>query len=455
MASICQLYLLLTSHPGSFLDYSAWITQRTYSSSDKGPCPINTKPITEGLWLAKYIFDYVTPYLPETYVEHDISLLNLTEQRIEVLNTREFSKLVYLVNRHLILTLETEFSRFDDSLAQLQQEAESGSAGTVSYEQISNFERKIKGTVPNSLDLFLILCLATHASYNKVTQALLDDSISVVEWDEETEQRMVAMMDKVFPASLADPATAASPSSRPGSSNVDDLISAGEENEEGVPLLAHNGAAANGNDDDSDHPLLQKSFHARETYARVPLPKKNYKAGKNWVALGFQGANPTTDFRATGHLGLRFFESYCVSDPEAARNTMAESGSFNGDLSKAWYPVALVSIHMSLFIKKITSGRFLYRGLVFNLDLLSIYELTKTYAHSAEDVNLPELIATIEIQMSEALSNLHNQLVDGYHKFWRSEVKRGVVKTPLDVDASIIRFQESIQFKLFDGDWRV
>lgn len=54
---------------------------------------------------------------------------------------------------------------------------------------------------------------------------------------------------------------------------------------------------------------FSKIFYELDVFSRVPPPKENYKAGKDWVALGFQGANPTTDFRATGHLGLKFLKA--------------------------------------------------------------------------------------------------------------------------------------------------
>lgn len=456
MASIFHLYKCLTAHPGSFLDYSAWIALRGYKSSETGPCPINEQPFTEGLWIAKYIFDCVTPYLPETLAEHDISLYSLDSSGLASLSSHNFSKLIYTVNRHLILDSSSDFIGFDSGIASPE-----GGEQENNCEQIVNFQKRINSNDSDKgLVLFLALCLSAHASYNLATQQLKEDTQLPVQWDDETEERLISIFNSVFPAELADCDYSAqnqsNSSQKQNTRREANDISEGfleDEEVENEPLLSSDGTA-NVVDEEDEHPLFQKSFYAREIYLRVPLPKKRYKAELDWVALGFQGANPTTDFRATGHLGLKFFEGFCISDPELARDLMAESGSFNGDLSKAWYPVALASINMTLFIRKITGGRFLYRGILSNLDLSKIYrELVHKYSDNPESMDISELITTLQAQCMDLLSKLHNTLVSNYHQFWRNEVKKGLVKTPLDVDASIIRFQESIQFKLFDGTW--
>lgn len=464
MSSLFQFYKLLTSHPGSFLDYSAWISLRSFKSSDSGPCPTNKLPATEGLWIAKYIFDYFVPYLPEAYAEHDISLLTLDSAQFDFISTEEFSKLVYLVNRHLILDEKSNFYTFDESISSnyidksVNDSSEMLALQDSKFDEIHSFQKSISdGATDVPLALFLILCLATHTSYTLIASQLKIDSKASVKWDDDTSKRLIEMFDIVFPSSLATEDGDEDNTSASGRDTNDDSFINGDDDElEEAPLLSASGDPNQRSithfADESE--FFQTPLSQREVYLRVPLPKKGYKGEKDWVALGFQGANPTTDFRATGKLGLKQFEHFCLKNPIEARNIMTESGSFNGNLSKAWYSVALVSIHMTLFIQRMLGGRFIYRGLLFNLDLLKVYKsLVADYGQNPENVDVPMLLNKIEGNIAETLSNLHDVLLIKYHKFWKQEVKAGIVKTPLEVDASILRFQESIQYKLFDGEW--
>lgn len=471
MSSIIQFYKLLAFHPGSFLDYSAWIALRSYKTSEQGPCPVNTEPPTEGLWIAKYVFDSLAEYLPETYIEHDISLSTFDASQLTSISSQEFSKLVYLVNRHLILNDNVDFWDFEKSVCESYKAntefclKDSGNFENSDIKNITDFQELLNfNRADENLTLFLILCLATHASYAH-TILLFDYYTNwKVIWEDnlekETSKRLVNMFERVFPSSLATTGDEkADNDTQVSIFNLRDNISSNKDTQEpeSEPLLSASGEPNQDFDthlDDENLDVFQIPMHKRETYLRVPLPKKNYKAERDWTALGFQGSNPTTDFRATGLLGLKFLENFCLSDPVSARNIMFESGSFNADLSKAWYSAALVSIHMTLFINRMLRGRFLHRGLPLNLNLQAIYKsLVSQYNNDIENIDYPGLLNEIQKQIWNAFYKLHNNLVIGYHKFWKNEVRQGIVKTPLEVDASIKRFQESIQYQLFDGKW--
>lgn len=468
MSAIVHFYKLLTTHPGSFLDYSAWISLRSLKSSATGPCPTNAEPETEGLQIARYIFDHLVTFFPEPFVEHDISLSALSSSQINSTSSNDFNTLVYLVNRHLILYDNIEFSSFDEnvsfndlkSTSTYDFNSDSNTSLQLSnskLEEIISFYKRVSNDeTDRQLSLFFILCLAAHTSYNVVAQKFKIDSETEVVWDEKTDKRLVNVFETVFPASLADENEAES--STPGlhESIRDEPFSDDIDDSDNLPLLSSNGEPnhRSGSAEKDDSYLFQIPMNKRETYLRVPLPKKGAKGEKNWVALGFQGRDPTTDFRATGFLGFLLFERFCVSEPVSARNIMFESGSFNGDVSKAWYPAAIISIHMTLFIQRVLGGRFIYRGLFCNLDLLNVYkEMVANPRDGPESVDVSKLVDEIQGQISEVLLSLHQKLVLAYHRFWKQEVRTGLVKSPLEVDASILRFQESIKYKLFDGKW--
>lgn len=85
-------------------------------------------------------------------------------------------------------------------------------------------------------------------------------------------------------------------------------------------------------------------------------------AGLNWKALGFQGANPTTDFRGMGFYALRQFHGFCTVQPREAGNVIVESRNSDPTAIQAgepWYMPALVSIHISRMILELLESGLL------------------------------------------------------------------------------------------------
>lgn len=448
MTTICNLFSLLTNHPGSFLDYSAWIALRELRSSETGPCPFNQHPITDGLWLARYIYDSVAPYVPESYVEHDIKLSNLENLDLE----SDLNKLAYLTNRHLVLEDSTnrKFSAFDESLVN---EWNTSELQQVRFNAIKEFHSSLKQDASDKTNAFLLLCLAFHTAYNNTAKSLKDQSLEAVTWNDSVEERLVAVHKKVFPIELEEEINFGendSSSHKPNNHNLDEDYEDEDDYDEDSPLIGNNSNDPPTMKNSSGDNIFQRTILDREPFERTPQPKKNSKAELDWVALGFQGTNPATDFRATGHLGLWFFEQFCLADPMLARDIMAESGSFNGDIKKPWYSVALISIHFTLFIQRAMGGRYLYRGIISNIKL---QDILKHLSENSSHEEAVKAVETIQERMLISLSKLHNEMMKSFHEYWKDGVRNGSIKSILDADACLLGFEEKIQYKLFDGEW--
>jgi hypothetical protein len=79
--------------------------------------------------------------------------------------------------------------------------------------------------------------------------------------------------------------------------------------------------------------------------------------GKHWPMLGFQGEDPSTDFRSTGTLGLHHLAQFCRAHPIYATRIIRESGTAATTSEGPWYPFALCAIHItSMLLSMIKRG---------------------------------------------------------------------------------------------------
>jgi hypothetical protein len=174
-------------------------------------------------------------------------------------------------------------------------------------------------------------------------------------------------------------------------------------------------------------------------------PEANTKGKEeiNWVALGFQGNDPSTDFRNTGKFGLDCYYWFCTSEPELARHLVVESGSYNGDLKKPWYPLALVSIHISSFVMEEIIEKTSYKRLKTLLSSTMSAVQDETTKYLLGDVSDNRMIDMVTFTLEKQLYGLHNYLLQDFHHFWQNDVITGKVKTVLDCESCLERYKHS------------
>lgn len=115
----------------------------------------------------------------------------------------------------------------------------------------------------------------------------------------------------------------------------------------------------------SEHHLTLQRIYANlqpqdDTTARV-------ERGKHWGSIGFQGADPSTDFRGVGELGLHHLDYFCAHHPVYARRMIEESrtNAPDGDVEELpWYPLALCSIHVTKFLCDLLRHGIMERSLI-------------------------------------------------------------------------------------------
>lgn len=153
-----------------------------------------------------------------------------------------------------------------------------------------------------------------------------------------------------------------------------------------------------------------------------PDAAKVGNAGYDWVKLGFQGKNPSTDFRGTGALGLDHFEAFCKE--KASKQIFIESGSSSGPSEIAfdtpWYPVALVSIRLT---------HFLVRKMLDNPVCMAL---------------IWESLGCTHATFPQQLSTVHTKLMLDFHEEWKRAVEQHEVSTFHQNEAFIKKFEHKI-----------
>ncbi|CAN6618280.1 hypothetical protein TRVA0_007S01552 [Trichomonascus vanleenenianus] len=155
---------------------------------------------------------------------------------------------------------------------------------------------------------------------------------------------------------------------------------------------------------------------------------------RDWVSMGFQGKDPTTDFRATGAFGVACFHAFATGTPaEEVRQMLEQSGSLNNkDLTMPWYSLALVSVHMSQHLisqYRCSEPRFTY----LVVERLVAQGSANTRGESEQGVSEA---------FRDTVLRLHRGLLTGFHRHWLREVASGAVRTVLDCEQSIQRYYE-------------
>ncbi|ANB11172.1 hypothetical protein AWJ20_3974 [Sugiyamaella lignohabitans] len=185
----------------------------------------------------------------------------------------------------------------------------------------------------------------------------------------------------------------------------------------------------------------------KTTEEAVPAPKPHNRGNLDWVALGFQGSDPATDFRGSGKFGEECFYRFCtVTNPKVVlRTIMLQSGSFNSGpvvLSKPWYSVALVSIHLSQFIltliQRDTTRLAFYRGVLLSLSLESLNGANKL------------------VDIEDCIYTLHSTLLTKFHKTWMEAVAKGDITSVMDTEPFLENFKTTMtEWLWLEHSWAV
>ncbi|ODV91460.1 hypothetical protein CANCADRAFT_30 [Tortispora caseinolytica NRRL Y-17796] len=139
---------------------------------------------------------------------------------------------------------------------------------------------------------------------------------------------------------------------------------------------------------------------------------------KKWQAVGFQGKDPSTDFRRTGMVGLRFILHMAKYQPDDTTLIISESRTDIG--TDIWYPFALAAIHTVDLLLRLPEYRF-----------METFIYRCGFIHSTDNV-------------LASFYRLCGYILIEYHESWKKDVTAGKYVTIMDFEQSFKRFSMSL-----------
>lgn len=151
---------------------------------------------------------------------------------------------------------------------------------------------------------------------------------------------------------------------------------------------------------------------------------RHHVGAADWAALGFQGSDPSTDFRAVGMLGVDLLHQQV--ETIATLNLLDESGS-RGQIDPAlpWYPVALVSIRLSMALTR---------------------ALEKDSSLIFRQFGIDDTLRN----MKAKLGPLSASLLSEFHQKWKMGVVSGDIHNYFDNEAILRKFEADLPSRLWE-----
>lgn len=144
-------------------------------------------------------------------------------------------------------------------------------------------------------------------------------------------------------------------------------------------------------EDDASHAQKLESLW-RLVFGATPFERRSEK----WSELGFQGMDPTTDFRGGGMLALDHFHSFAEKHMTTLQEMIAFNEAQQSDGETSWYLTAVVSIQFTVQLLHEKDHPF------FQRQLAVIYDGTDRLS-------------------DDGLCTLHHQLLLHFKKMWHKD----------------------------------
>ena len=126
----------------------------------------------------------------------------------------------------------------------------------------------------------------------------------------------------------------------------------------------------------------------------------------DWGDVGFQGSDPSTDFRGMGLLGLLQLEYFSQRQTKAAVAVLGESTH-----PRRYYPFAATGINVTAFVRELLTERRLHRHLFSSLDIFgnrASYSFEEGPSESDELVELG----------CQAIHDIYCEIFIEFNKLW-------------------------------------
>ncbi|KAG4306043.1 hypothetical protein PORY_000031 [Pneumocystis oryctolagi] len=137
---------------------------------------------------------------------------------------------------------------------------------------------------------------------------------------------------------------------------------------------------------------------------------------KNWVMIGFQGDDPSTDFRSMGIFGLELLHHFVLTWNEHTRIMISESRSNQNNINLPWYSFALAAINILAYI----------------IELMNQNRLEKIFIQRYN----------CGITVNDVIKQMFCCTFISFHNFWKLQVSKKNVRTVFDFECCLKRFKK-------------
>ncbi|KAG5359698.1 hypothetical protein CJU90_5535 [Yarrowia sp. C11] len=188
---------------------------------------------------------------------------------------------------------------------------------------------------------------------------------------------------------------------------------------------------------------------------QVVVGAPSSKGEIQWENFGFQGKDPSTDFRGSGMLGLEAFRHFYMFDPAESTKLVTQSGAT--DPGETWYPPALISINVVSHLRDMLIAGQLDRGFILNINgelLKRIGDLAFSKNDKKNQDYFFQIRSELDKEFKELFFSLHEHLVYKFHLFWKHGVEEKKIKSVLQTDNHLKTFLEKYDPELLRGDWK-
>ncbi|KAG4302118.1 hypothetical protein PCANB_001642 [Pneumocystis canis] len=159
----------------------------------------------------------------------------------------------------------------------------------------------------------------------------------------------------------------------------------------------------------------QQTF--QEIWDALVIPERAIQNNKkNWVMIGFQGDDPSTDFRSMGVFGLQLLHYFVITLNKYTRIMISESRSDKTNINLPWYSFALAAINILAYI----------------IELMNESRLEKIF------IQYYNYGVTVE----EIVRQIFCYTFISFHHFWKLQVSTKNVQSVFDFEYCLKRFKK-------------
>ncbi len=142
------------------------------------------------------------------------------------------------------------------------------------------------------------------------------------------------------------------------------------------------------------------------------------RLSEEWGELGFQGKDPSTDFRGMGLLSLTQLVYFSETYPVESRQLLAESLN-----ESRYFPFAAVGINITAFMVELLQGLHIHQFIYQSMDKIILEDIENSDDGPSEDIKCVNLALTI-------IHEIYCKTFLEFGKQWVEESPRDVMAFP-------------------------